>query len=80
MHNWKSISAIIVLLSAAQAHMNNHPIVQAPEPVEPWAETLDAFEYMPTCMHSNHPPYIDNAPQSEDCLALNIFVPSKLTE
>lgn len=52
-------------------------LLQAPEPVEPWSETLDAFEHMPTCVHVSSPPFSDVSPQSEDCLALNINVPGK---
>lgn len=48
---------------------------KAPEPVEPWSNTLDAFEYAPAC------PQLDDEimfrDTREDCLFLNIFVPGK---
>lgn len=49
---------------------------QPPVPVEPWApETIDAFEHTPTCIRPDIQPFSDDAPQSEDCLSLNVFVP-----
>lgn len=48
---------------------------KAPEPVKPWSNTLDAFEYAPAC------PQLDNEimfrDTREDCLYLNIFVPGE---
>lgn len=48
---------------------------KAPEPVKPWSNTLDAFEYAPAC------PQLDNEimfrDTREDCLHLNIFVPGE---
>lgn len=42
-----------------------------------WApKIIDGFEYGSTCMRPNKFfTFIDNYPQSEDCLFLNIFVP-----
>lgn len=41
--------------------MKDHLLLflQAPEPSDPWTETLDAFEHMATCMHTNNPPFSD---------------------
>lgn len=49
-----------------------------PTPVEPWAETIDAFQQGPACPQKCTsgllcPP--DDLPMSEDCLHVNIFTP-----
>lgn len=48
--------------------------------IEPWApKVIDAFEYGATCIRQNDLfKVIDDYPQSEDCLFLNVFVPGKL--
>lgn len=46
---------------------------KAPEPIEPWSTTLNAFQYAPAC------PQLDDEilfrDTREDCLYLNVFVP-----
>lgn len=55
-------------------------IFKAPETIEAWApKTIDAFEYGSTCIRRNQLfKVIDDFPQSEDCLFLNVFVPANL--
>ncbi|XP_031626976.1 esterase B1-like [Contarinia nasturtii] len=44
---------------------------KATEPVDPWSNIIDAFEYPPRCSQR----YKSSRPTSENCLFLNIFVP-----
>lgn len=48
---------------------------KAPEPIEPWTTTLNAFEYGSAC------PQFDEITKfsetNEDCLFLNVFVPGE---
>lgn len=57
-------------------------ITQAPVPIDPWTDTIDAFEHISGCMRTNNPPFKDRLQndddQSEDCLALNIYVPGSI--
>ena len=43
---------------------------EKPAPPAPWAETVDAFDFGAAC-----PQRGDRAPQSEDCLFLNVWTP-----
>lgn len=54
--------------------------MKAPEIIEAWApKTFDAFEYGSTCIRRNQLfRVIDDFPQSEDCLFLNVFVPANV--
>ncbi len=45
---------------------------RAPQPATPWTGTRDASHYGPVCPQ---PPFATNAPQSEDCLTLNVWTP-----
>lgn len=54
--------------------------MKAPEPAEQWRpKVLDAFDHANTCIRSEIVTF-DKAPQSEDCLALNIYVPGCITQ
>ncbi len=44
-----------------------------PQPVKPWAQTLDATKFGPSCMQT------DDLPKSEDCLTLNVWRPAKVS-
>lgn len=46
---------------------------QAPQKIEPWTETLDAFEFGNDCIQPNRTSMEFHG--SEDCLYLNVFVP-----
>lgn len=48
---------------------------KAPEPIDPWTSTFDAFEYGPPCPQHSHA--VNYSDTNEDCLFLNIFVPGK---
>lgn len=50
---------------------------QPPLPVEPWSKTLNATVFGPGCPQTCElPPLVCPSYQSEDCLQLNIYVPS----
>ncbi len=53
-----------------------------PQPVTPWAETLQCTEFKPIVPQANLgdlPPFPQILPWSEDCLYLNILTPAKKT-
>lgn len=54
----------------------NNKLLKAPEKVEPWSGTLNAFEYGNVCVQKRN--LTGRVIGSEDCLFLNIFTPSKL--
>lgn len=51
-------------------------LYQAPQRSDPWSDTLDAFEFGNDCIE-----YVSEGifTGSEDCLYLNVFVPSNST-
>lgn len=50
---------------------------KAPVPVEAWRpNTIDAFEYSKACSQKLN--FISDTAYSEDCLYLNVFIPSKI--
>jgi para-nitrobenzyl esterase len=48
---------------------------RAPQPVDSWTGTKEAFVYSPVCPQY-HGPMLDNQKESEDCLTLNIWSPA----
>lgn len=46
---------------------------KAPEPADPWPETIDVFRYGKAC--SQLPYSVFHVEYSEDCLFVNVFVP-----
>lgn len=48
---------------------------KAPEPIDPWSNTFDAFEYGPACPQLEDE--INFSETREDCLFLSIFIPGK---
>ncbi|XP_060067071.1 uncharacterized protein LOC132547323 [Ylistrum balloti] len=54
-----------------------------PELSGPWAGTLNATQFGPSCIQPMSPPpyhkYLPNLNQSEDCLILNIYVPRDIS-
>lgn len=52
---------------------------KAPEPYQPReGKTIDAIEYGPACYQSSGSSGSNSLNESEDCLSINVFVPSKL--
>jgi carboxylesterase type B len=87
--NIKGISSTFTLINITKPYtiFRNIPFAQAPigelrfrkpVPYGSWNGTLDATQFGPSCVQSLEyiTEYLPNKQMSEDCLVLNVFVPS----